>query len=73
MKKIIKEIEHASEQLKEIKTKWPDDRTRPETMKLLAWKWREYRRGLVRACEYMGLRPTVTDLEGLKWTIELAD
>lgn len=73
MKEIIKEITHASEQIKEIKTKWPDDKTRPETMKLLMTKWREYRRGLIRACEHMGLRPTVTDLEGLKWTIELAD
>ncbi len=72
MKEIIKEITHASEQIKEIKTEWPDDKTRPESMKLLMMRWREYRRGLIRACEHMGLRPTARDLEGLKWMLEIA-
>ena len=72
MKEIITEITHASKQIKLIETNWPNDKTRPESMGLLMTKWREYRRGLIRACEYLGLRPITQDLEGLKWTLEMA-
>ena len=70
MLKIKAELEEISATIASLEARYPEQ-GRPENIRCLLLKWREYRRGIVRACRLLGMRPEIVSCDGLKWNIVL--